>query len=30
MLEDCIEHRPCAHSEVGHELTEFAVEVANE
>jgi hypothetical protein len=28
MLEDRIEHRPCARGQIGHELTEFAVEVA--
>ncbi len=28
MLEDCIEYRSCALGQIGHELTEFAVEVA--
>src|SRR5216683_260961 len=28
MLEDSIEHRSCVFREVGHELTELAVEVA--
>ena len=30
MLKDSIEHRPCVPGQIGHELTEFAVEVAKE